>query len=320
VKFNSEGPGIIDNNGLKIQVRKSNSDYNSDVHSESHIRLMDSSYLMGTPSTANTTTTTTEETKGRFQIAKSEERRPSTIIPNISSSSYSNNSHSNSSSNTNNAVNNGSNGKNTNRSSLTSKTDSEVFGTTGVTSAPNPKIQIKSNSDDFSEIRNTDSSLLLLSSNSESQANITTPRRYSSNFCTGTSTKGSDSESNKDKRTRRHSNNEKHSFINEKLSHLQTMFVSSYDNLLKKTSFVDRSKHLVASKQKEEMNVSYNSFKSVNESPNKNLSEQQLSNTNLESTSTDMIPKSELSNGDVSASNSKKKEIVKGRFTIIRDS
>ncbi|ORX52088.1 hypothetical protein BCR36DRAFT_411539 [Piromyces finnis] len=227
--------------------------------------------------------TTTEETKGRFQIEKSEERKIMTgsVISNNNSGGD---------------------------LSVITSTSNKCYEKHN--NDNEPYSQMKSNS-----YCNDDSSLFSMDSNSCNLATPSTPRRFSTtlpNSKTPIDNNGINSE-------RRH-------FINDKLNHLQTMLLSSCDNILRKTNFND-GKRLTSSNKEKNLG---DSFKSIN-NIEKNDKEYELkdntlgnsSNFNIDSSNEVLKFENNNSNSDLPANNvglSKKKEIVKGRFTIIRDS
>ncbi|ORX72552.1 hypothetical protein BCR32DRAFT_272256 [Anaeromyces robustus] len=235
--------------------------------------------------------TTSEETKGRFQIEKSEEKTITTI-PNLSIKS---------------------NPDSVDNIPMSLVTTTPASPSTIPAAISTTKIQSKSNNycnDSSNDVRfNKENPPGLLSnslsnSNSGSLLTIGTPkssRRFSINInASNSSGLLKDIENSPDKR--RHSMaSEKHSFINNKLSHLQTIFVSSCDNILRKSNFIDHNKHDFECKKE---HSSCNSFKDSN-LPN----DKKIINNNEDIHSSSSTP-----------GVSKKKEIVKGRFTIIRDS
>jgi len=235
--------------------------------------------------------TTTEETKGRFQIEKSEERKIATV------STF-----------------NGSGG-NISIDSFSPTKCSEKCENDDV-------FQMKSNSY-CNDDRGLDSPLSSVNSNSGNLTMLSTPRRFSTNVYKGELEQNYISTPLSNRITNINSlKEEKHPLVNNKLNHVQTMVISSCDNILRKISISDRNKQL--SNQKDGVNCS--SCNSVN-NIEKGIKENEIKDNNNilgDSISNDFL-KFEVndSNGDISNSNSsspKKKEIVKGRFTIIRDS
>ena len=299
---------------------------------------------------------TKEETKGRFQIEKSEERPISSgggayKIPSKSNSTKSevvnrdNNTRSVylprntvSASNVNNAMNTPTtpttdiltNNEYIHFSNNSYKSDESIndnYDAFGL------NIQMKSNSycndgqpkdsilrDMGSPILRTDSNI---SNSSQGIGGMGTPRIHSTNVSNNTLDQRRFSASTPPTK--------KGSFINDKLFHLQSMLVSSCDSLLKKS---ERGKNIIFSKHKGEN--SGRSFKNMTadninkidsfiDSPKDQIKGIENSNNSLgesiEISSTSQSPNS--SNKLVNASTpsiSKKKEIVKGRFTIIQGS
>ncbi|OUM56970.1 hypothetical protein PIROE2DRAFT_65267 [Piromyces sp. E2] len=235
--------------------------------------------------------TTTEETKGRFQIEKSEERKITTI-PN--------------------------NNLSTNASSLPKcsdkyENDNSLY------------VEMKSNSycnDDSNHTNSNHTNSNLTSSNKPRRfsANITKSELFNNPLLSASTSVVSNTMNN---------NGDKQQYITDKLNDLGTPFVSSYDNILKKEYFTNSDKLLSSTEKKE--SETYTSVGSIS-IVGKGIKENELKNAidilddsiNLNNTSNEVLRiDNNNSNGDISCSASsspKKKEIVKGRFTITRDS